>query len=510
MKRVVGIAVASLLVAVGGTSAHAAEAPGFQADAAHSGHAAGESFRPPLTRVWERGFPAVASYPVIGGGRVFITTSTHEDGLAELLALDASDGHTLWSRSLEPTENGWTGAAYGGGLVYSVNGAGLVRAYRPDSGAIAWTRQLEAHVHAAPPTYSDGALYISSITNSYEKVTDPEENATGGAYALRASDGAVLWRRPVINGEASSPMLDATTFYATYVCGQVYALDRNTGAIRWHRNPGCYGGGGHTSAMYAGKLYSMEPRDRDFEIFDAASGTLLGTMPPTHNPAFADGIGFFARSDAFVAIELSSGRQLWSKPRGWPEHIGPQWSTPPLVVNGVVYEGTVDGTLYAFDARTGDQLWSEKRGAGFLGDNPSSVNQPTVGFGAADGLLIAPHASGVIAYRGQPGAPPGGGGGPSGGPGGGPSGGTRPACRRVRSNRRPRVVCKLAGAATVSKPARARLTRGRRVLASGYARTVRGALRADLTARAADLPSGTYALRVARRGGGIRAIVTVP
>jgi outer membrane protein assembly factor BamB len=507
MRRIIGTAIAAAALAACAPAAGAAEFPGFQADAAHSGHQAGESFRPPLTRVWSRDLEATVSHPLIASGRVFVNTSRNSDHAAELVALDASNGRTLWSQSLEPTDNGWTGAAYGGGLVYAVNGGGLVRAFRPDSGAEVWRRQLDAGVHAAPPTFSDGVLYLSAIS-SYEKVTEPEENAYGGAYALRASDGAVLWRRVVIGGSSSSPSLDATTFYANYTCGQVYALDRATGAIRWHRNPGCYGGGGRTTALYAGELWVLEPDDRDFEVFDAGNGTLLRNVPPTHNPAFADGIGFFARNDAFVAIELKTGRQLWAKPRGYPPaEPGPQWSTPPLVVNGVVYEGTVEGVLYAFDIRSGEQLWSEAGGAGFVGDNPSSVAQPTSGLGAGEGLLIAPHTKGVIAYRGEPSstAPPSSEPPPSSAPPPSSS-----SCRRVRSKRRPRVVCKLTGAPTLSRRAPARLTRGRTVLARGFARTVRGALRADLIARGTQLPPGNYALRISRRGGGIRAIVRVP
>ena len=492
--------------------AGAADFPGFQADPAHSGHQAGESFRPPLTRVWSRDLGATVSYPVIAEGRVFVTTSRHSDHAAALVALDAASGETLWAQSLEPTDDGWTGASYGGGLVYAVNGPGLVRAFRPDTGAEVWRRQLEANVHAASPTYSDGVLFLSSITNSYEKVTDPEENATGGAYALRASDGAVLWRRPVIGGSSSSPSVDGSTFYANYTCGQVYALDRATGAVRWHRNPGCYGGGGRTTALYDGKLWVFEPDGRDFEVFDAASGALRRTVPPTHNPAFAGGIGVFARSDALVAEEVRTGRRLWSKPRGWPEHVGPQWSTPPLIAGGVVYEGTVEGVLYAFDLHSGEQLWSDSTGSGFAGDNPSSVADPTGGLGAGAGLLVAPHVRGVIAYRGQPGpgSGPGAPGGPPPGGGHGTGPGGFPACARVRATRRPRVVCKLRGAPAVHRRAPARLTRGRAVLARGTARTVRGALRAELVARGTQLAAGSYALRVSRRGGSVRVIVTVP
>jgi len=64
------------------------------------------------------------------------------------------------------------------------------------------------------------------------------------------------------------------------------------------------------------------------------------------------------------------------------------WS-PPSVANGVVYVGSGDGNLYAFDAATGVTLWKAYLG-GTVFDSPA----------VADGAVYADsYAGSIYAFR---------------------------------------------------------------------------------------------------------------
>jgi outer membrane protein assembly factor BamB len=53
-----------------------------------------------------------------------------------------------------------------------------------------------------------------------------------------------------------------------------------------------------------------------------------------------------------VAVDAASGRDLWRfDAAGWV------WGTPTLV-EGILYAGDLEGTVYALDASSGSELWS--------------------------------------------------------------------------------------------------------------------------------------------------------
>ena len=59
----------------------------------------------------------------------------------------------------------------------------------------------------------------------------------------------------------------------------------------------------------------------------------------------------------------------------------------PFVANGVVYEGSLDHAIYAFDAATGKHLWSHRTG-GVLGKSGAVVDG-RVFTGSQDGFLYS-------------------------------------------------------------------------------------------------------------------------
>lgn len=88
-------------------------------------------------------------------------------------------------------------------------------------------------------------------------------------------------------------------------------------------------------------------------------GTLkweFSTGAPIHSsPAVVDGTVYIGSRDwTLYALDAETGARRWEfKAESWVE-------SSPAVANGVVYFGSNDGRLYALDANTGEKLWDYK------------------------------------------------------------------------------------------------------------------------------------------------------
>jgi outer membrane protein assembly factor BamB len=169
----------------------------------------------------------------------------------------------------------------------------------------------------------------------------------GTLYAVRESDGAVLWTQPVSNGDNSSPALNATDVFVSYACGLVYA-------------------------------------------FDQVTGEQVGTFQSDRAPAFADKTGLFLSGSTLRA--MIGRRTVWS----FTGDGG--LVTAPIVVGSTVFVGSSSGMLYGLDLRRGGVVWSTNVGASILAPDEQNVSQPHTGLGAGQGLLVVPAGTRLVAY----------------------------------------------------------------------------------------------------------------
>jgi outer membrane protein assembly factor BamB len=128
-------------------------------------------------------------------------------------------------------------------------------------------------------------------------------------------------------------------------------------------------------------------------IFDAATGTLAGNFTATPIPAFSTQTGFFLSSGTLTAIDLSSNDVLW-------RFVGDgTLVSAPIVINQVVVVGSTSGNVYALDATTGSQMWSNNTGSPIAGPDEQNVSQPLTGFGAGEGYLVVPAGTVLTAWH---------------------------------------------------------------------------------------------------------------
>jgi outer membrane protein assembly factor BamB len=457
------LAAMAAVLAASSAVAHAADFRNFQANPAHTGHVRGESFRPPLKRLWARDLGGSASYPIIAANRIFLTVDNHGYEDTTLIALDALTGRTLWSRRVQ-SGYPWSNATYAHGRLFNLSENGELTAYRPATGAELWSRRLSA-VSKAPPTAADDSVYASTLSDAW--FTVPEWESTPGVFALRQDNGRIRWGRPVLQGAASAPTLGERNLFVNYSCGQVYALDRRTGATAWHFDTNCAGPGGQTTTLYRGELWTREVYGRqDPIVFDAGTGKPLRHFPSSMEPAFAKGVGYFVRYPGIEARRAATGRRLWQFSGGGP------FTTAALVVGPVVYAGAYSGRVHAVSARTGKSLWKDDTGATFAGNNTSSLGVPSNGLGAGRGLLVAPNAKGVVVYAARRGTM---------------------SCRRPDTSAS--LVCRSGDLPLFAGSARARLLRKGVVRATGSAAVGHGRIRVTLDPNGAP-GAGRYTLRL--------------
>jgi len=373
--------VVGLAVALAAAADARGQATSFQAGPAHTGFVREPGLSPPLRRAWTHRLPGEISYPIIAGGRVFVTAETaHGDG-AQLIALSARTGRMLWRR------DGIAHAAYDQGRLFVTH---FVRdpesrqslvALSPADGRELWRQ--EVYPFGGPPVASGGVVIQSS----------------GAVIAYRATDGARLW---LTHTDASSamPAIVGGAIYLSWGCGQ-HALARDTGSVLWHVGYGCTGGGDDIPVFHAGRLYVRE--DQSYPpgaVHDAATGARLGPMRADHAPAFAGGLGLFPDArlpgetllfeHTLVARSLEGGRVRW-------RFDGDGYlDTPPLIVNRTAYVGSGTGRVYGLSLRTGRVTWQTRLRRPVLAASDSGIIS---GLGAGEGLLVVPAHGRLVAFR---------------------------------------------------------------------------------------------------------------
>jgi outer membrane protein assembly factor BamB len=171
-------------------------------------------------------------------------------------------------------------------------------------------------------------------------------NEAGYLNAVDRTDGTSRWRFPTTKEVVGSPSVDAKNVYFGSTNYSFYALELSSGRSAW-----------------------------EFPTHDRIKGS----------PALADGVVYFGSYDGHLyAVGAEDHQLIWQYPKAeepapTPAAAAakppPPAATPapetvpapkafsyarPLVADGVVYAGNLDGNLYAFDVKTGALRWRFK------------------------------------------------------------------------------------------------------------------------------------------------------
>lgn len=324
----------------------------------------------------------VASLEEVAGGNPKYECCTFRGSLA---ALDAKTGAVRWQTHTIPDPPKPT----------TKNSIGTQR--HGPSGASVWSA----------PTIDDkrDIVYIATGDN----YSEPASLTSDAVLALNRKTGQILWTRQLTSGDVfvlncakcgpdfdfgQSPILvNLAANKRALVIGQksgvVHALDPDAdGKILWQTrlSPGGTLGGIQWGSASDGRNMYAAVSDTTFE------GRALS---PT-------------KGGGLHALQLSTGEKVWSAPpvacpQGKPG-CSPAQSAAVTAIPGVVFSGSLDGHLRAYDTKTGAILWDVDT----AGPHPA-VNAETARGGSIDvaGPVLAGAmlftTSGYGTWGGQPG-----------------------------------------------------------------------------------------------------------
>jgi eukaryotic-like serine/threonine-protein kinase len=245
------------------------------------------------------------------------------------------------------------------GYVYAGSADGL-SAFDADTGEVRWRRKLSidsspAVVEAA----ADGVLYVGG-----------SHLARYGVTAYAAGTGTALWTFYTGFTVPASPVVVDGVVYVRSVDGYMYALDAATGHRIWARQVS--------------------------EFFSSESES---------SPAVAGGKVYIGVGGGIEALDATSGDLIWQSACG-----GSSSEPSPAVVDGVVYVGALtqsfnEGVLCAFDAGTGEVLWSYEPHQ--LGVPEVAVDRGVVYVVVNDVVLALDAGTGTEIWTREPGVVPG-------------------------------------------------------------------------------------------------------
>ena len=342
--------------------ADAGAATMFRADAAHRG--VYDSPAPNLTTVkWRfQTKGRIFSSPVVNAGAVFVGSSD-----ARLYAVRASDGTELWhfatKGSVNSTPAVWNQTVYFSSLdgnIYAVNERDGKERWRLRTGG---ERRFTAPgIHGIQPSTEvmpdpyDVFLSSPAVWNGTVYVGSGDHNV----YAIDAQSGALRWKFSTGNVVHASPAVAGGIVYIGSWDRYLYALDARTGAVRWKFQTGddheIYNqvGIAGSAAVADGTVY-FGCRDSHFYALDAKSGALRWKRDENGSwvigsPAIAGRTVLYTTSDErkFFAVDAQSGSVKFSIPYGAFSF------SSPSVAGNVAYYGSFDGKLYGVNVTSGE------------------------------------------------------------------------------------------------------------------------------------------------------------
>ncbi len=313
--------------------------------------------------LWRYNVNDYISQLMVENGMIYVGTAATGNSI-RLYALRANTGALLWSYSAQAETPGLLTAS--GGVVYYAEILGIgsaafnehITALESSSGSVLWRLPIAAADGFArgTPAVSNGVIYIG--TNN------------GSVYAVRVSDGSVLWH-VARNGGFDAIPLDISTLVdngMVFIEGKqgpggqnlaLFAMRTSDGKLLWSRSQGVAPGPMvEQPQIVDGVIYSVSDQGSVVALRET-NGDLLWqhTGDEVYGPFIvASGQLLLNSADGVVAIRASDGAVVWKRAISFFGTFSSN-GTPDVEDAGIVYIATTNGTVQALNAGNGNTLW---------------------------------------------------------------------------------------------------------------------------------------------------------
>lgn len=272
-------------------------------------------------------------------------------GDGNLYALDAASGSMKWSFK----SNGsfaYSSPTYKDGIIYEGSVDNYVYAVNSINGALIWKAQGGTTGIESDAICVDSTVYVGT-NDDY-------------LLALDAITGLERWRFQSLANISSSPLTANDAVYFGSSDGYFYAVNKLTGTLIWKFATG--GMINQSGASLVDGILYFGSRDGNLYAVNAVDGTLAwkydtgGISLEMSSPTVKDGVVYiggwykmdFQTAGSVYAVEASTGRLIWEK----LQNVG--FSSSPFVSSNRLFITGDDGNITALNTADGSILWQQK------------------------------------------------------------------------------------------------------------------------------------------------------
>ena len=302
----------------------------------------------------------------------------------KVTALDVQTGKRIWSTELDVPLSG--GVGYGADLVMVGTTDAEVYALNANDGSIAWTAVVSSEILSSPQSNGE-VVVVQTIDNKL--------------FALDADDGEQVWQHrgdsPILTvrgiGEA---IVTDNMVISGFDSGKLIAFNAENGALIWEDRMALPKGRTELERMVdidgapllvGDVIYAVTYQGRLGAVSRGTGRNLWFQDSSSHtSPAHSDGQVFISEAEDTVrAFNAGSGQPLWSNDQLFLRRL-----TGPAKLAGTIAVADAEGYLHLLDPQDGHFV-------GRVKVDGSGVSAPLLSVG--NSLIVQANNGSVSAYK---------------------------------------------------------------------------------------------------------------